>query len=312
MRKKYDTRSVSGRQSFDFWQSKVCSDFLKAGATYEGDDGTFNASFRANLVGSALISELHSPRVQWQRGCRDIRQDDKDIFILSQVVEGHGELVQFGRRVVQRPGDFVLYDSAAPLDYAFDCRLRLLRIPRAELLARIPDPQSLAATAFGNSERLNPLVSRLLAEMMQTELGSREGEVVGTRLAHSLYDMVAAFFDLYREAESVPGAQSRLDRIERFALSRLDDPDLDAETLAGAGAMSVRSLTRLFAAQRGTSPMKWLWARRLELAARLLKDDPHMPITQIALSCGFSEMGHFSRRFRDGYGCSPSEYRRKG
>ena len=34
-----------------------------------------------------------------------------------------------------------------------------------------------------------------------------------------------------------------------------------------------------------------------------------MPITQIALACGFSDLAHFSRRFKAAYALAPREYR---
>ena len=45
--------------------------------------------------------------------------------------------------------------------------------------------------------------------------------------------------------------------------------------------------------------------------ARILQQEAHgqRPITEIALSCGFSNLSHFSRVFREHTGRSPSEFR---
>jgi AraC-like DNA-binding protein len=49
----------------------------------------------------------------------------------------------------------------------------------------------------------------------------------------------------------------------------------------------------------------------MELAAKLLKDNPDMTISQIANRCGYDEATSFGRTFRKAYGISPSQYREK-
>ena len=56
---------------------------------------------------------------------------------------------------------------------------------------------------------------------------------------------------------------------------------------------------------------EWIWSRRLEKARRDLFDPllARESITQIALSSGFSDLAHFSRRFKAAYALAPREYR---
>ena len=48
--------------------------------------------------------------------------------------------------------------------------------------------------------------------------------------------------------------------------------------------------------------------RRLALARQLL-GNRHISLQEIALRCGFSSASHFSNRFRQAMGVSPSAYR---
>lgn len=52
--------------------------------------------------------------------------------------------------------------------------------------------------------------------------------------------------------------------------------------------------------------------RRLARCAHLLSDPfwAHITIADIALRAGFNDLTHFERVFKQGYGCTPSEYRR--
>ena len=72
--------------------------------------------------------------------------------------------------------------------------------------------------------------------------------------------------------------------------------------------ISSRHLTRVFA-RHGISPMKWLWDYRLDKAKRLLKENPTLSITEIALSTGFNDSSHFSRAFSKKFGVAPSRIR---
>jgi AraC-like DNA-binding protein len=57
------------------------------------------------------------------------------------------------------------------------------------------------------------------------------------------------------------------------------------------------------------TPMHYLNRCRLELAADLLKSQPHRSITEVALDCGFSTSQQFAKSFRYYYKCTPRIYR---
>ena len=76
--------------------------------------------------------------------------------------------------------------------------------------------------------------------------------------------------------------------------------------------MSVRSANALLAAE-DTSLERYIIQRRLEICRRALEDVDQVSsnISEIAFGCGFSDAAHFSRRFNEQFGCSPSQYRRR-
>ena len=92
---------------------------------------------------------------------------------------------------------------------------------------------------------------------------------------------------------------------------RLSDAALDTATVAAAAGISVRYANAVLA-REGTSIMRLIQTRRLE-RCRLALEDPlqsHRTLSEIAYGWGFSDMTHFSRRFKATYGVLPSEYRR--
>ena len=71
-----------------------------------------------------------------------------------------------------------------------------------------------------------------------------------------------------------------------------------------------KQIQRLFRTYLDTSPRQYYVRARLRLARRLLIQTD-MPITEVALSCGFGSLAHFSRSYRDEFGLPPSKDRRR-
>ncbi|HVV70687.1 MAG TPA: AraC family transcriptional regulator [Verrucomicrobiae bacterium] len=73
---------------------------------------------------------------------------------------------------------------------------------------------------------------------------------------------------------------------------------------------SLSSFKRDFQAQYGEPPGKWLWRRRLEHSASLLRISA-MNVTEIAFESGFEDVSHFSRAFKAHFGAPPVSYRQE-
>jgi AraC-like DNA-binding protein len=82
---------------------------------------------------------------------------------------------------------------------------------------------------------------------------------------------------------------------------------LTVEVLARSSGTSVRSLFRSFQKSRACSPMEFLRNVRLQKAFELLSSQhSSMRVTDIALTCGFGNVGHFARFYHQKFGELPS------
>jgi transcriptional regulator GlxA family with amidase domain len=93
-----------------------------------------------------------------------------------------------------------------------------------------------------------------------------------------------------------------------WAVERLGEP-LTLADLAGHARMSVRTFTRRFREETGTSPQQWLAAQRLALARQLLESTDH-PVDRIAADAGFGTAASLRGQLRSSIGVSPLTYRR--
>lgn len=86
----------------------------------------------------------------------------------------------------------------------------------------------------------------------------------------------------------------------------MDDMTLD--NLAAYAGFSRYTLSRMFRQHTGATFTQYLSRRRVEMAMELLSGT-RMPVTQVALQCGFNSIATFNRVFREIKGCTPTQYR---
>ena len=297
-------------ERLEFWQEIVCKKYVSASAETEVLQDEFSGTLTSGELGSLTIAELDAPLHFWSRKPCHVRNDGQEVFIVSFIQEGAGELTQFGRSARVGPGDLVIYDAGATFDYALRAKTRLVKIPRRLLESKLDRPDDFLALKIDRSNPLSPILSELLARSLNIDLSLELAPRVAKRLSNAIVDLVASICDL--ERDMLPRAQvsGALDRILGFARANLDDPELGPEELAAAGAMSVRSLNRLFSVL-GATPMRWVWSERLEASRVALMQGEVRSVTDAAFAHGFSDLGHFSRSFKRTFGMSPQTVLRK-
>ncbi|MFJ7264276.1 GlxA family transcriptional regulator [Streptomyces globosus] len=93
-----------------------------------------------------------------------------------------------------------------------------------------------------------------------------------------------------------------------WALEHLAEP-LTLNQLAARAGMSVRTFTRRFRDEVGTTPVQWLTAQRIDLARHLLESSD-LPVDLVAHRSGFGSANSLRQHMRTSLGTSPTAYRR--
>jgi AraC family L-rhamnose operon transcriptional activator RhaR len=97
------------------------------------------------------------------------------------------------------------------------------------------------------------------------------------------------------------------------ALRLIDEQPAEAwslGTLAERVHVEPTYFVRLFRKAVGVPPMAYLAGRRAELASSLLRRT-ELPVSEVGSLVGWPDPNHFSRRFREKFGLSPTHYRQR-
>jgi transcriptional regulator GlxA family with amidase domain len=135
------------------------------------------------------------------------------------------------------------------------------------------------------------------------------GAVAGERVARR---MVAAPHREGGQAQFIkrppPAGAGSLEPTRRWAAERLAEP-LDVTAMARHAAVSPRTFARRFREETGTTPLRWLLARRV-LEARRLLEESDLPVEDVAWRAGFGTAASLREHFRRATATTPTAYRR--
>lgn len=199
----------------------------------------------------------------------------------------------------------VMYDNAR-LPLPFD-QLRQMSGYSALFLL---EPQYRKRHQFSSRLQLRPAAlerARLIGEEMVREASSEEPGR-GAMLLARLLELMTFLSRQYGKTTTTGGRELlRIGSVIGALQQDYSRPWSIGEMCAMAH-MSRSTFERTFRKAMGQSPVAFLLGRRLDAAARLLRDSD-LTITQIALEAGFSDGNYFTRQFRRHRGMTPSAFR---
>ncbi len=105
--------------------------------------------------------------------------------------------------------------------------------------------------------------------------------------------------------------QMRIDRVLQYIEDNLSN-NISLAEVANVSHFSAYHFHRIFTGIVGETVNNFIVRRRLECAVNLLIFRSELPVTEVALSCGFSSSANFSKAVKLHFGFSPSEIRDPG
>lgn len=299
----FDTKMFDRVDRKGFWHDVVCQHYSKCEGRPAETSG-FSGRIESSQFGPIELTRVHSGAISYKRTARDVRIDGQDDFFFAYMVDGEARFSQNGRRVVQKTGDVLLYDSGQDLswEYKNPYSAILLRMKRATLESRIMTLDSIGGTLLSGKSNYGQIAGSLLENAIRLSAEDNASDLV---LAPMLELLTTSFAVGTGNCETLSlGETDQLTRVKRFLLQNLDNGSLNLELVSQEQNMSTRTLSRLFA-REGATPMGWLQHQRLAASYAALSEGRGQSVSEVAYGHGFNDLSHFGRMFKKTYGITP-------
>jgi AraC family transcriptional activator of tynA and feaB len=253
----------------------------------------------------ALVHTMHGSG-DGRRGPTEIAACDPDLIGLLYMRHGTIGLDFEGTRVVLRPGELVMWDTARRGGFTTFGRVdnQTLVVPR-ELLAMVaPGYEAM----FGQPFRADHPAARLMGSFLGslTQVISGLDLVARDAIADASVDIARAILATRDDPQPRQQTAARLTAVRLYIDANLGNPSLSPATIAKANAVSLRTLHRLFEST-DDSVSAFVRERRLSRCHADLLRGTHESVTAIAYRWGFRNMSFFGRLFRERYGLPARE-----
>ena len=232
------------------------------------------------------------------------RRGRRDYLILL-ITAGRCE-VEYGEKCYSLvAGDFVLYPPHLPQRYSFfeqagSCFCHFSGKSAAALL----EDCGLTGGVYHHSNLRS--VHATFCELMERFHAPHRSRYATATLLELLYRLCEQ-----RTAQEGPQAEQERAILTTLSYLRANyQKEISLGTLAAMAGYSKSRFSHLFAAVTQTTPLRYQNHLRLQASCELLESTT-LPIFEIAYACGFADPLYYSRLFRQRYGLSPTDYRRR-
>ena len=221
---------------------------------------------------------------------------------------------QLGRSADLCLGDGVLMSNGdvGAMTFPERCRYVAFSFSKSVLAPLVPDIGALFARRVPGSSPALRMLLRYLELAHEDHIAADPDLQIA--FADHVRDLLALALGATREAGELARTRglpaARLHAIKDDVRKACHRPDLSVHAVAARHGVSARYVQRVFE-ESGSTFTQYLAEQRLVAAYKALRrrTSAHVPISTIAYDCGFSDVSHFNRLFRQRFGCTPSEAR---
>lgn len=221
---------------------------------------------------------------------------------------------QLGRSTDFEPGDCALMSNGdvGSITFPQDCSYQVFSLPRSALTPLVPDIDALVARRVPASNPAARMLFRYLDLALDDHLAM--SPELQTAFTNHVCDLLAITLGATRDATELAQtrgvAAARLCAFQDDIRKSLSRQDLSVHTIAAQYGVSARYVQRIFE-ESGSTFTQYVIEQRLAAAHAALRRraSAKVPISTIAYDCGFTDVSHFNRLFRQRFGCTPSDVR---
>jgi len=306
---RFSTADVLASERRDWLREVIGREYANVEITPPADGSLFN-EMTIFPWESLRLSAIRSNAISIERLPREPHWVSQDAYFAVILLSGDYLLEQNGREVFLQPGDMTIYDATRP--HRIHCPRSfsklIVAVPRSMMRDRLAGVEHCTALRIPGSAGIGSVAANFIRSAA-SQAGALNSSELSTVVEHSLDLLTLALASVRPQDFNLSRSRSlSLSRVKEFVERHLADPVLDTAMVAAGTGLSSRYINDLFG-DEGTSLMRHVWKRRLENCRKDILNPLHVGnrISEIALRWGFNDLSHFSRAFRQKFGCSPME-----
>lgn len=241
-------------------------------------------------LNNIIITELDPPMLVHSRKGETFKMTDRPSYGLSFCITGQITYVMDHIKYISKPGTAVILPKGAsytlfrdkegqfPL-FNFDCQY--YHCPEIQII-----------------DLSNPKACLQKFDTIQKMVLHGKSHL---QILSAFYDLLSSICE-----DSLPFSPL-LQTALQYMNENLAIPDLSNQSIAAQLSISEVYLRKLFHQHYQTSPRQYLLKQRMQKAMYLLINTT-LSITEISVECGFTNLYHFCRTFKQRTGLTPTEY----
>lgn len=308
---KFSTNAIAPRERHDWLREVICREYANVEITSSAH-GELSQDLTIYPWGNLQLSTIQSSAISLERLPREPHLNSQDAYFVVMLVSGDYLLEQNGREVLLQPGDMTIYDATCPhrIHCPDEFTKLILSIPRAVLRDRVAGIDRCTALRIPGTKGIGFVASNFLRSSA-THADQLQAHEFSTLSDHALDLLTLAVTSVRPVDFNLSRSRSvSINGIKTFIEQNLRDVNLDTSVITRHAGLSARYINDLFE-DEGTSLMRYVWKRRLENCRKDMLNPVYAGhrLSDIAFRWGFNDTAHFSRAFKQQFGCSPREFR---
>ena len=309
---KLSTSAIAPRERHDWLREVICREYAQVDII-SPVHGDLSQELIIYPWENLQLSTVKSSAISLQRSSREPYLNRHDAYLMVMLLSGDYLMQQNGRDVLLQSGDMTLYDATRP--HRVHCQgesteVIYLSIPRTVFRDRVSGIDNCTALRIPGTQGIGYIAANFLRSSV-THADQLQPHEFSSLAEHALDFLALAVTSVRPGNFSLSRSRSvSLNMIKTFIEQNLRDTELDTDLIVHHAGLSARYINTLFE-DEGTSLMRYVWKRRLENCRKELQNPLYAGhrLSDIAFRWGFNDAAHFSRAFKQQFGCSPREFR---
>lgn len=303
------TADVSPRDRRAWLQDTIRREYTKV-EVLPPDDGDLFNEMTFYPWQQLRLSVIRSHALGINRLAHEPHHHSQDNYLGVILLSGSYLLEQNGRETFLNSGDMAIYDATRP--HRIKCTRAfsklIITIPRPMLRDRLAGVEHCTALRIPGDTGTGAVAASFIRAAAQ-QAATLDTNQFDALSEHSLDLFTLALASVRPQDYTLSRSRSlALHRVKDYVAQHLANSTLDTPMIAAGTGLSARYINDLFH-DENTSLMRYVWQLRLDNCRRELLDPSHSGhrISEVALRWGFNDLSHFSRAFRQRFGCAARE-----